>query len=46
VVSGAYGMSNTEIYLAMLAAWLAYHKNASPDQIGDAKKRITKLLGE
>ena len=37
-------MSNTEIYQAMLAAWLTYHKNASPDQVDDAKKRITKLL--
>lgn len=38
-------MSNTEIYLALLAAWLAYHKTASPEQVEDAKKRITKLLG-
>lgn len=38
-------MSNTQIYQTMLSAWRRYHKDASPSQVEDAKRRIAKLLG-
>jgi hypothetical protein len=38
-------MNDTEICQALLNAWLRYHKNASPDQVEGAKKRIVMLLG-
>lgn len=38
-------MSKTEISRIMLSAWKRYHKDASPSQLEDVKKRIMKLLG-